>query len=249
MEFEQLLRERYACRKFSGKKVEKELLDKVLEAARLAPTAKNQQPFKIYVLESEESLKKVDQVSPCRYGAPVVLAFVYDVDEMWKNPNNPIHHSGVEDVAIVATHAMLEAKNIGLDTCWVKYFDNEEDNPGNWSLTWTFDPKDIPEDAVKEDLLNPLFHPHFKAISAEKFGMMFTGDAALVNIMTFCIEQLYKWLDENAKKGEDVEITLDGVFTAKVQVEDVNGEEQKVFAIIPAGEVKTMIKDDVSIEK
>jgi len=126
MDFEQLFRERYACRKFSSKKIEKELLDKVLEAARLAPTAKNQQPFKIYVLESDESLKKVDQVSPCRYGAPVVLAFVYNLDEMWKNPNNPTHHSGVEDVAIVATHAMLEAKNVGLDTCWVKYFDNEK---------------------------------------------------------------------------------------------------------------------------
>ena len=126
MDFEQLFRERYACRKFSSKKIEKELLDKVLEAARLAPTAKNQQPFKIYVLESDESLKKVDQVSPCRYGAPVVLAFVYNLDEMWKNPNNPTHHSGVEDVAIVATHAMLEAKNVGLDTWWVKYFDNEK---------------------------------------------------------------------------------------------------------------------------
>ena len=126
MEFEELFRERYACRKFSNKSVSKELLNKVLEAARLAPTAKNQQPFKIYVLESEESLKKVDEVSPCRYGATVVLAFVYNLDEMWKNPNNPSHHSGVEDVAIVATHVMLEAKNVGLDTCWVKYFDNEK---------------------------------------------------------------------------------------------------------------------------
>lgn len=126
MEFEELFRERYACRKFSNKSVSKELLNKVLEAARLAPTAKNQQPFKIYVLESEESLKKVDEVSPCRYGAPVVLTFVYNLDEMWKNPNNPSHHSGVEDVAIVATHVMLEAKNVGLDTCWVKYFDNEK---------------------------------------------------------------------------------------------------------------------------
>ena len=125
MEFEQLFRERYSCRKFSNKKVDKETLQKVLEAGKLAPTAKNQQPFKIYVLESDESLKKVDLVSPCRYGAPIVLTFVYNEDQMWKNPNNPVHHSGVEDVAIVATHIMLEAKNLGLDTCWVKYFDNE----------------------------------------------------------------------------------------------------------------------------
>lgn len=127
----------------------------------------------------------------------------------------------------------------------VEYFDNEGDNPGNWSLAWTFDPKDVPENADKKDLQNPLYHPHFKSIAGEKFGMMFTDSTALVNLMTFCVEQLYKWLDENAKEGEDVEIVLDGVFTAKVQIED----GKKVFAIIPAGEVKTMIKDDVTIEK
>jgi len=126
MEFEQLIRDRFACRKFSTKSVEKEQLEKLLEAGRIAPTAKNQQPFKIYVIQSDESLKKIDQVSPCRYGAPLVLAFVYCTDLMWKNPNNPEHHSGVEDVAIVATHVMLEAKNLGLDSCWVKYFDNEK---------------------------------------------------------------------------------------------------------------------------
>ena len=126
MEFEQLIRDRFACRKFSSKSVEKEQLEKLLEAGRIAPTAKNQQPFKIYVIQSDESLKKIDQVSPCRYGAPLVLAFVYCTDLMWKNPNNPEHHSGVEDVAIVATHVMLEAKNLGLDSCWVKYFDNEK---------------------------------------------------------------------------------------------------------------------------
>ena len=126
MEFEQLIRERYSCRKFSNKPVEKELLDKILEAARLAPTAKNQQPFRIYVIQSDESLKKIDEVSPCRYGAPLVLAFTYSTNEMWKNPNNPTHFSGPEDVSIVATHAILEAKNVGLDSCWVKYFDNEK---------------------------------------------------------------------------------------------------------------------------
>lgn len=126
MEFEQLFRERYSCRSFSDQPVAKELLEKLLESARLAPTAKNQQPFKIYVLQSEEALKKVDEATPCRYNAPTVLGFVYDTEKEWKNPNNSNHHSGNEDVAIVATHVMLEAKNIGLDSCWVKYFDNEK---------------------------------------------------------------------------------------------------------------------------
>lgn len=128
MDYEKLINERYSCRKFSNKKVEKELLDKILEAGRVAPTAKNLQPIKIYVCDSDDSLKKIDQVSPCRYNAPVVLAFVYKHDEMWRSPINSGLHSGVEDVAIVATHAMLEAKNIGLDSCWVKYFDSQKFN-------------------------------------------------------------------------------------------------------------------------
>lgn len=128
MDYEKLINERYSCRRFSDKKVEKELLDKILEAGRVAPTAKNLQPIKIYVCESDDSLKQIDQVSPCRYNAPVVLAFVYKHDEMWKSPINSGLHSGVEDVAIVATHAMLETKNIGLDSCWVKYFDSQKFN-------------------------------------------------------------------------------------------------------------------------
>ena len=98
----------------------------ILAAARLAPTAKNQKPFKIYVLQSKVALDKVDEATPCRYNAPTVLGFVYDTEKEWRNPNNSEHHSGNEDVAIVATHVMLEAKNLGLDSCWVKYFDNEK---------------------------------------------------------------------------------------------------------------------------
>jgi len=56
---------------------------------------------------------------------------------------------------------------------------------------------------------------------------------------------LRRWLDENAKENEVVSIEQDGVFEARVAVE--NGE--KVFAIEPAGEVKIIIKDDAAIEK
>lgn len=128
MEFEELIRERYACRKFSSKPVSKEMLEKILDAGRIAPTAKNLQPFKIYVFEKEESLKLLDQVTPCRYNAPLVIAITYLHDEEWKHPTDLNRHSGPEDVAIVATHMMLESKNLGLDSCWVKYFDDSKFN-------------------------------------------------------------------------------------------------------------------------
>ena len=58
MTFLELARKRFSVRKFTDQPVEKEKLDKVLEAGNIAPTAKNLQPQRIYVLQSEEALKK-----------------------------------------------------------------------------------------------------------------------------------------------------------------------------------------------
>lgn len=115
----------------------------------------------------------------------------------------------------------------------------------NWSLTWTIEPENIPADSNKLDLQNDLTHSYFRTIAGEKWGMRFRDRTALITMLTYSIEQLYKWLDENAKEGSVVEIELDGVFKASVEVKD----GKKVFAVEPMGEVKTMIKDDSGIEK
>ena len=73
MEFEQVIRDRFSVRKYTTGSIEPEKLNAVLEAWRLAPTAKNIQPIKIYVVKSEEWLAKIDKASRCRYWAPVVL--------------------------------------------------------------------------------------------------------------------------------------------------------------------------------
>ena len=65
MEFTKVVAERYSCKNFSTRKVEAEKLTEILEAGRLAPTAKNFQEQRIYVLQSEESLAKLDKVTPC----------------------------------------------------------------------------------------------------------------------------------------------------------------------------------------
>ncbi len=70
MEFSEVIRNRYSCKNFSGKEVEKEKLDQILEAGRLAPTAKNLQEQHIYVVQSEKGLAAIDKVTPCRYHAP-----------------------------------------------------------------------------------------------------------------------------------------------------------------------------------
>ncbi len=124
MNFTELAKKRFSVRKYSDKKVDQETLTKILESALLAPTAKNLQPEKIYVLQSAESLEKLDALTHCRYGAQTVLLFTYDNNEDWKNPLEDGVHSGVEDASIAATHVMLQAAELGVDTTWCNMFAN-----------------------------------------------------------------------------------------------------------------------------
>ena len=125
MEFTQVVTERYACQKYDGRPVPREILKEILLAGRAAPTAKNLQEQRIYVLESAEALRKFDQASPCRYGAPVVFVVAFNKDEVFHYPGGK-RDSGAEDASIVATHLMLAAKNAGLESCWINRFDPEE---------------------------------------------------------------------------------------------------------------------------
>ncbi len=124
MEFTQLIKERYSCKKFDGKPVDREQLNKILEAGRLAPTAKNLQEQRIYIVESEEGLAKIDAATPCRYGASTVAVVAFNKNNVFVYPGEK-RDSGVEDATIVATHMLLAAKNAGVDSCWINFFDPE----------------------------------------------------------------------------------------------------------------------------
>ena len=101
MEFREVIKNRYSCKKYSDRQVEKEKLEAILNAGRLAPTAKNLQEQHIYVLQSAEALDKFDQVSPCRYGAPTVLVVAFDKNNVYLYPGEK-RDSGVEDASIEA---------------------------------------------------------------------------------------------------------------------------------------------------
>ena len=74
MEFTEVVRNRYSCKNFdAGKAVDAAKLTEILEAGRVAPTAKNFQEQKIYVIQSAEGLAKIDKATPCRYNAPTCL--------------------------------------------------------------------------------------------------------------------------------------------------------------------------------
>lgn len=122
MEFKEVVSKRYSCKKYSGRQVEAEKLEAILQAGRLAPTAKNLQEQHIYVIQSEEALAKIDAITPCRYGAPTVLAVAFDKNNVFTYPGGK-RDSGMEDASIVATHMILAAADEGVDSCWVNYFD------------------------------------------------------------------------------------------------------------------------------
>ena len=125
MEFKEVVKNRYSCKKYSARKLEAAKLEAILEAGRLAPTAKNLQEQHVYVVQSEEILTKIDGVTPCRYGAPVVLVVAFDKNNVFTYPGGK-RDSGVEDATIVATHMILAAADEGVDSCWINFFDPDK---------------------------------------------------------------------------------------------------------------------------
>ena len=99
MSFLELAKNRYSCKSFSGRPLEEEKLIQILEAGRLAPTAKNLQEQRIYVIRDPEGLAKVDFLTPCRYHAPTVLMVAWNKEQVYTYPGGK-RTSGAED----ATH-------------------------------------------------------------------------------------------------------------------------------------------------
>ena len=120
--FLELVSSRYSVRNYSKQAIEPELLDIVLEAGRVAPTACNNQPQRVMVISDADGLAKLDKCTPCRFGAPMALLVCYDKAVCWKRSFDGAP-SGEIDASIVATHMMLAAHDLGLGTCWVMFFD------------------------------------------------------------------------------------------------------------------------------
>lgn len=122
MDFEKLAAERYSLRQFDPRPVEEDKLRLILKAGRIAPTACNNQPQRILVLRDKAAMEKLATCSPCTFGAPMALVICCDNDASWVRPFDN-DNSGVVDAAIVTSHMMLQAADLGLGTTWVGYFD------------------------------------------------------------------------------------------------------------------------------
>jgi len=125
MEFENAIGSRYSVRKYSSKPVEEEKLLKILEAGRLAPTAKNMQGQHVYVVRTAENLKKFDHEWCMTFDAPVVLIISMKQELEWISHFSK-KNRGETDAAIVTDEMMLQAHALGLGTCWVGWFDPQK---------------------------------------------------------------------------------------------------------------------------
>lgn len=121
MDFEKVIAERYSVRKFEDRHLEKDIIDKILHAGHIAPTGCNNQPQRILVLNTDEAISKLKECTRSHFDAPCAMLICYNKDESWERPYDGALSAPV-DAAIVTTHMMLEAHNIGVGSCWVMHF-------------------------------------------------------------------------------------------------------------------------------
>ena len=126
MTFYELAKQRYSVRSFKNNMIEEEKLKKILEVGLSAPTACNRQPQKIFVIKRAELREKLKGVCRFTFDAPVILVVGYDRTRDWKNRLMQGYSSGETDAAIVCTHMMLEAWELGIGSCWVGYFNADD---------------------------------------------------------------------------------------------------------------------------
>lgn len=122
MDFMELVKERYSCRKFSSKKVENEKIEQILTAGLVAPTAVNKQPYKIWVVKTKQAREKIENITRFSFGAPLFFVVGACKKEAWVRKYDQRNFADV-DASIVATQMMLAIHSLELGTTWVGHFD------------------------------------------------------------------------------------------------------------------------------
>jgi nitroreductase len=122
MKFIEIARKRYSVRAYKPQPVEDEKLQQVLEAARLAPTAANRQPFQLIVIHTKGREEELSQIydAPWFVQAPIVICACGISSQSWTRRNGKDYCD--VDVTIAMDHLILAAADLGLGTCWVGAF-------------------------------------------------------------------------------------------------------------------------------
>ncbi len=172
MEFEKLIADRYSVRSFKPEHLPKNVIDKILAAGHLAPTGCNFQPQRILVLNTDESLEKLKNCTKCHFNAPTAMLICHNKDESWRRKSNGELSSYV-DAAIVTTHMMLAAHDLGVGNCWVMAFEPQAMRE-NFNIPENIDPVALLVMGYPADNATPLdmhykFRPIEEVVFYEKF--------------------------------------------------------------------------------
>ncbi|HUT31614.1 MAG TPA: nitroreductase family protein [Sedimentisphaerales bacterium] len=125
MTVNEAIRKRYSCRAYQDRPAEKDKLDAIFEAARLAPSAKNLQDWRFVVVTKQETRRKLAEAANNQSfleSASAIIVACSNNDHVMRcgQPIGPI------DVAIALEHIALQATELGLATCWVGSFSPEK---------------------------------------------------------------------------------------------------------------------------
>ena len=136
MDFSELVKKRYSCRKYLPDTVNRELIEKCIEAARLAPSACNSQPWNFIVVDEKEKLKEVsDAALSGIYGtpklmanSPVLIIVTADKGSFFSKVGNFVRDTMfyLIDIGIASEHLVLQAAELGLGTCYIGWFNEKE---------------------------------------------------------------------------------------------------------------------------
>ncbi len=122
-----IIRDRRSIRKYKETPIPTDVLNRVLEAGRMAPSGKNLQPWKFIVVKDPETEQKLAEASVRQYfmaKAPVILVACGFPDNCYAKMGRYMKSWPV-DVAIAVEHMMLQAWEEGLGTCWIGAFEEE----------------------------------------------------------------------------------------------------------------------------
>lgn len=124
MDFLDLAKKRYSVRKYKEQPVEEEKLQKILTAARVAPTGNNQQPVRLIVVREKEGMEKLAKATRSIYNAPMGIIVCTDKRKAWQRKYDEKNICDI-DASILTDHMMMEATDLGLGSLWICWFKPE----------------------------------------------------------------------------------------------------------------------------
>lgn len=166
-----IIKSRKSIRRYKEDPIPEDVLLRVLEAARLAPSGKNLQPWKFIIVGDDAGKKALAEASRGQFfmaGAPFIIAACGCPEMSYQRQGNYMQSWPI-DVTIAFQHLVLQAEEEGLGTCWIGAFEEKEVKrllhvPENWrvlALTPLGYPAQVPVDRGRKAMTEIVSYERF----------------------------------------------------------------------------------------